>query len=73
MLNHTTLAVTVDGIPLGILLRHVWTHVPKELGKRVTKRERSTSDKESQKWLDALDSSLKDVPKHINVIACRKP
>ncbi|UZQ50415.1 IS4 family transposase [Clostridium kluyveri] len=68
LLNHTTLAVTVDGIPLGILSRYVWTRNPKELGKRVTKRERSTSDKESQKWLDALDSSLKDVPKHINVV-----
>jgi hypothetical protein len=68
LLNHTTLAVTVDGIPLGILSRHVWTRDPKELGKRVTKRKRSTSNKESQKWLDALDSSLKDIPKHINVV-----
>ncbi|APM39813.1 IS4 family transposase [Clostridium kluyveri] len=68
LLNNTTLAVTVDGIPLGILSRYVWTRDPKEFGKRVTKRERSTSDKESQKWLDTLDSSLKDVPKHINVV-----
>jgi hypothetical protein len=68
LLNHTTLAVTADGVPLGILSRHVWTRDPKELGKRVTKRERSTSNKESQKWIDALDSSLKDVPRYINVV-----
>lgn len=68
LLNHTTLAVTVDGVPLGILSRHVWTRDPKELGKRVTTRQRSTSDKESQKWLNALDSSLKNVPRYINVV-----
>jgi hypothetical protein len=68
LLNHTTLEVTVEGIPLGILSRYLWTRDPKELGKRATVRKRSTSDKESQKWLDALDSSTKDVPRYINVV-----
>ena len=66
--NHTALAVTVQGVPLGLLSRQTWTRDPKELGKRATKNKRLTSDKESQKWLTALDESLKGVPSYISTV-----
>ena len=68
LLVHTTLAVTVDGIPLGLLSRDVWTRDPKKLGKHGETHKRLTADKESQRWLNTLDSSLKDVPQYINVV-----
>lgn len=68
LLKHTVLAVTTDGIPLGILYEHIWTRNPHEHGKRSTRRIRSTEDKESQKWIDALDTSLKDIPGYLKVV-----
>lgn len=67
-LCHTTLAVTPDGKPLGILDRNVWTRNPDEHGKRYYRNKRPTSEKESQKWLNALEQSLKDIPSYINVV-----
>lgn len=68
LLQHTTLATTVDGVPLGVLSRQVWSRNPEELGKRKTARIRPTLDKESQKWIDALTYSTQDIPKYTNVV-----
>lgn len=69
ILSHTALAATVDGIPLGILSNMVWTRDPKDYGKSDSTRKKSeTCDKESNRWLETLDSSLSDVPRYINVI-----
>lgn len=67
-LNHTALAITADGVPLGILSRQTWTRDPNELGKRPHSNKLPTSEKESQKWLTALDESMKDVPRYINAV-----
>lgn len=68
LINHTTMAVTVNGVPLGILARETWARDPEERGKRKTKRQRKTGDKESQKWLTALDESLQGVPNSTKVV-----
>jgi Transposase DNA-binding/Transposase Tn5 dimerisation domain len=68
LLNHSTLAVSEEGVPLGILSREVWTRDPKEFGKSSKRKNQPTEDKESQKWLTALDSSLVGVPKYIDVV-----
>jgi hypothetical protein len=65
---HTALAVDEDGLPLGVLAKDVWTRDPKEFGKHHSRDERPISDKESQRWLDTLNSSLKNVPKYINTV-----
>jgi hypothetical protein len=67
-LNHTTLAVSESGVPLGILARDVWTRDPEEYGTSANRQNLPTEDKESQKWLTALDSSLEGVPKYIDVV-----
>jgi hypothetical protein len=65
---HTAFAVTEEGVPLGILESHVWARDPKEFGKHHTRDERHISDKESQRWLDTLNLSLRDVPQHIDAV-----
>lgn len=67
-LNHTALAVTVDGVPLGVLSRQTWTRDIKDLGQKVHPNMRPTSQKESQKWLTALDESLEGVPNFITTV-----
>jgi Transposase DNA-binding/Transposase Tn5 dimerisation domain len=51
---HTTLALTPERVPLGVLAQEQWTRPPEEAGKRHTRRERAISAKESHKWLTSL-------------------
>jgi hypothetical protein len=53
-LVHTTLAITPERVPLGLLAQEVWTREAASLGKRQTRRQRPIADKESQKWLTSL-------------------
>jgi hypothetical protein len=68
LLVHTTMAVTPDGVPLGILSQQVWARNPQERGKRHNRTKLSTGEKESGKWLTGLDDSLSDIPNDINTI-----
>ena len=55
VLAHTTLALTPDHVPLGLLAQQVWARdqVP------VTDhKQRPIDDKESQKWLTSLDAAI---------------
>jgi hypothetical protein len=51
---HTTLAVTPDRVPLGVVDQQIWTRDPSQFGKRHNRKTRPTSEKESQKWLNSL-------------------
>jgi hypothetical protein len=68
LLMHTAMAVTTDGVPLGILSQQIWTRDPQERGKHHNRKELSTKEKESAKWLVGLDNSLSDIPSNIKVI-----
>jgi Transposase DNA-binding len=50
---HSALALTADGLPLGLLHQHVWMRSPAERGKRKERRRKETADKESQRWLQS--------------------
>lgn len=54
LLVHSTLAVTPQRVPLGVLDQQVWTRPAETLGKRPPHDSRRISDKESQKWLTSL-------------------
>lgn len=57
MLVHTTLAVTPDRVPLGLLDQQVWTRPAATLGKRASRKDRAITEKESQKWLTSLQAA----------------
>jgi len=68
---HSVLGVSALGVPLGILHQQVWARNPEEVGKRHRRRQRHTEDKESQRWLSALDateSAVSDVSDEIEIV-----
>ena len=68
LLLHSVLAATTDGAPLGLLHQHVWTRDPETVGLRHSRRQRPTSEKESQRWLDAQTATDQTVPTSIAVL-----
>ena len=50
-LAHNTLAVSPDGVPLGLLDQAVWARDPEQSGSRHQRHERAFKDKESYKWV----------------------
>lgn len=65
---HTALAVTTEGIPLGLLDQEIWTRAPEETRKNRPQTKRSIEDKESVKWLECMDRSLKGIPSRVTVV-----
>jgi hypothetical protein len=62
LLLHSVLAATLEGEPLGLLHQQRWARDPARVGKRATRRQRPTSEKESQRWLDAQAATHQVVP-----------
>lgn len=58
-------AVSVDGVPLGLLHQAVWTRDPTETGKAATRRQRPITAKESGRWLTALAASQAVLPEDV--------
>jgi hypothetical protein len=56
LLVHTTLAITPERVPLGLLAQQVWARDPDDLGKRARRTPLPLSQKASQQWLHRLDA-----------------
>jgi hypothetical protein len=54
LMGHSVLAVTPEGLPLGLLHLAVWARDPAPPGPKQARKRRPTREKESQKWLDGL-------------------
>lgn len=65
---HSALAMTADGLPLGLLHQHVWMRPPAQRGKRKDRRRKETADKESQRWLDAEAACIAALPADRTVV-----
>lgn len=68
MMVHTLLAVTTDGVPLGLLNQEVWTRDPKDRGKAAQRHQRAIDEKESQRWLTGLEQAQTVIPPETQVI-----
>lgn len=55
---HTTLAVTPERVPLGIVAQEVWARDPATVGKRARRKTRPIEEKESRKWLTSLEATI---------------
>ncbi len=53
---HSTLALTPDRVPLGLIAQQVWTRDPATLGQLPDHKTRPIADKESQKWLTSVQA-----------------
>jgi hypothetical protein len=56
LLVHSTLAITPDRVPLGLLAQRVWARDPSDMGKSARRKNRPITEKESQKGLHSLDA-----------------
>src|SRR5262245_3125885 len=54
LLMHTALALTAEGVPLGVLRQETWARDPETFGTAAQRRRRPVAEKESQKWLSGL-------------------
>lgn len=67
-LAHSTLAVTPEGLPLGLLAQESWVREDENLGQSAQCRERPIEEKESNKWLTALTQSCADLPRDTRLL-----
>jgi len=65
---HSALAVSELGVPLGLVHQEVWIRDPEELGKKPDRRSREIEDKESQRWLTALQATQEALPDEVRII-----
>jgi hypothetical protein len=62
LLVHSSLAISTQGVPLGLLDQRVWVRDPEQTGRRHQRRRRSAREKESAKWRSAEQAALEAVP-----------
>ena len=65
---HSTLAATVEGVPLGLAYQQVWTRDLENIGIAQKRRQRLTQEKESQRWLVGLNATEQLLPKAKKVV-----
>jgi hypothetical protein len=68
LLVHSTLAVTPDGLPLGLLTQQIWTRDPAHKGHTQGRRKKAVLDKESYRWLDHAAAARVEIPTGTTVI-----
>jgi hypothetical protein len=67
LVMHSTLAVTPDALPLGVLEQQIWARTDPEPGAKPAKQ-RPIERKESHKWLTALRETVTMTPSQIRLI-----
>lgn len=65
---HSVFTVSAQGVPLGIIEQLLWARKEEELGKSEQRKQKSTADKESQKWLSALKATDSIIPPSVQVV-----
>src|SRR5579863_3739864 len=58
---HTSLAISEQGVPWGLVGQQVWVRPVESSGKRHSRKQRPIADKESAKWLKGLP----DIPEAV--------
>ncbi len=58
LLMHTTLGITPDRVPVGLMQQQVWTRDPATFAQQRDRRQRPIAEKESQKWLTSLEAVI---------------
>lgn len=62
LLIHSTLAMTEKGLPLGLITQEIWARAEEAIGEKDKRKKLSIEEKESFKWLKALDKTLALAP-----------
>jgi len=62
LFGHSALALTPEGLPLGLMHLQLWAREDADYGKGKDRRERDLSEKESYRWIQTLQSVEKQLP-----------
>jgi hypothetical protein len=65
---HSGLAISLDGVPEGLLYQKIWTRDMDEIGKNKDRKKKNTKDKESFRWLDVVESVRDKFPENIEIV-----
>jgi hypothetical protein len=68
LLLHTALALTTEGVPVGLLSQESWARDPAAFGTATQRRRRPVAEKESQKWLRGLQRVADALPDGPHVV-----
>lgn len=67
-LMHSAIAVTPDGLPLGLLHCKLWTRPVESFGATKQRGEKAIEEKESFKWIETMQGASKDCPEGVTYI-----
>jgi hypothetical protein len=62
LLLHSALALTTDGVPLGLVAQIAWARDPETPGKSAKRKQLPIEDKESYRWLQIQEQVVAGVP-----------
>jgi hypothetical protein len=62
-ITHSALAITPEGLPLGVIHQNSWARDLQQMGQSEERKERAWEEKESYKWIEALQGVQKALPK----------
>jgi hypothetical protein len=65
---HSVLAVSSDGIPLGLVHQQTWARDPKEKGKKEKRKKLPIEEKESYRWLQSLEATKQAMSEETHII-----
>lgn len=65
---HSVLGVSPEGVPLGLVHQWMWVREASTTGQRHRRRQRPTTEKETQRWLSSLDISQRKIPAAIDLV-----
>lgn len=68
MLIHSTMLLSPQGVPLGIIDQQVWARAPENHGSRKKARKKPIEQKESYCWLRSLNAVQEALPDNIRVV-----
>jgi hypothetical protein len=69
ILLHSSIAVSENGQPFGLLSAKAWVRPPEEFGKKEKRKQLPIEEKESYKWLETLDQvHIPEELKHVHFI-----
>ena len=68
LIMHSTMALTPQGMPLGLLTQKIWARDEERKNIARQRKERQIEDKESFKWLEALEKTVQLAPQEVRVV-----
>jgi len=65
---HSALAVSAEGVPLGLLHQQLWSRDPETVGVKRARKRRPLAEKESYRWVQTAAAIEAAVPEHIRLV-----